>query len=68
MSEHIHLSALVKAQIDQLEKLERLQQIYCEVCAEERISIQENIDIVMDGIASLGRAIQNRKATGSVAQ
>jgi hypothetical protein len=48
----------MRAEIERLEKLQRLEARYCIAPPEQRPAIQTEIDTTMEEIASLGRMIQ----------
>ena len=57
-----HLT-LMRAKIDRLEKLRRLEGRLHLVALVERAAVQGKIDVVMEEIASCNRAIQEYRAT-----
>ncbi len=61
------LLTLMRAEIDKLEKLQRLESRYYTTPPEERPAVQLKINSIMDEIASLSRAVQECKAAQAAA-
>jgi hypothetical protein len=63
MANSFLLLTLLRAKIDRLEKLRRLEKRLCTVAPIERPEVQLKIDSVMDEIAKLCKDIQEYKAS-----
>jgi hypothetical protein len=68
MSKTHFLLTLMRAEIDKLEKLQRLEARLCATPPQERPTIQRNIDDTMEEIASLSRSVQECRAAKVLAQ
>jgi hypothetical protein len=66
LDSHFLLSVL-RAEIDRLEKLRRLENRMYTVAPADRPAVQGKIDAVMEEIASLNRTIQEHRATHTMA-
>jgi hypothetical protein len=61
------LISLLRAEIDRLEKIGRLESRMYAVAPADRPAVQGKIDAVMEEIASLNRTIQEHRATHTMA-
>jgi hypothetical protein len=62
MRETFFLLTLLRAEIDRLERLRRLESRLRLVPPAERPAVQRNIDSVMEEVASLNRTVQEYRA------
>jgi hypothetical protein len=62
MSKTHFLLTLMRAEIDKLERLQRLESRYYTTPPEERPALQLKINELMEEIASIGRTVQQCKA------
>ena len=68
MSQVHYLLTLMRAEIDKLEKLRRLEAQLVLAPPTARPSIKEEIDATMEEIASLSRTVQNCKAASGIGE
>jgi HAMP domain-containing protein len=59
----VFLLSLLRAELDRLEKLRRLENRMHTVAPADRPTVQGKIDEVMEEVASLNRTIQEHRAT-----
>jgi hypothetical protein len=67
MSKTHFLLTLMRAEVDKLEKLQRLQARFHATPPLERPAVQCRIDVTMEEIASLGRSVQMCRAAKAAA-